>query len=136
MLIPSNSSFGFSGNIGLNPNANHAVKNPGESVLKAPGKQSSPAECEACNTRKYMDVSDESVSFQTPTHISPEDSFQRVSAFVTLNSKICPECGRSYISGGKTTTQIKYFNETNPYQQQLKNEDALKYQGMHINSKL
>lgn len=159
MLIPSNSSFGLSGNIGLNPNANHSVKNPGESFLKAPGKQSSPAECEACNTRKYMDVSDESVSFQTPTHISPEDSFQRVSAhekehvsnayskassdngkvvsaFVTLNSKICPECGRSYISGGETTTQIKYFNETNPYQQQLKNEDALKYQGMHINSKL
>jgi hypothetical protein len=89
MFIPSNSSIGLSGNINLNPNANHSVKNPGESISKAPGKQSSPAECEACSTRKYMDVSDESVSFQTPTHISPEDSFQRVSAHEKGTCKQC-----------------------------------------------
>ena len=48
----------------------HHILNPGESIMKAPGRTSSPAECQTCATRKYQDGSDESdVSFQTPTHI-------------------------------------------------------------------
>ena len=50
----------------------HLILNPGESLMKAPGRTSSPAECSTCANRKYQDGSDESdVSFQTPTHISP-----------------------------------------------------------------
>ena len=51
---------------------NSIIRNPGASMMVAPGRTSSPAECQTCASRKYQDGSDESdVSFQTPTHISP-----------------------------------------------------------------
>ena len=38
-------------------------------------------ECLTCDSRRYVDQSDDSgVSFQTPTHVSPEDSFAAVRA--------------------------------------------------------
>lgn len=50
--------------------SSHVILNPGEPIMKAPGRTSSPAECHTCANRKYQDGSDESdVSFQTPTHI-------------------------------------------------------------------
>lgn len=131
----------------------------GESDAKAPGKTSSPADCETCKSRKYKDGSDEMVSFKSPGHISPESSGSRVraheqehvsnafkdaskkngkvvSATVSLQTAVCPECGRSYVSGGTTETQIKYYNEENPYQQDLVLADALKYQGMNVDMAL
>ena len=118
------------------------------------GRKSSPEDCETCKNRKYQDGSDEMVSFKAPTHISPENSAAKVmgheqehvtnaykdaaqnngkvvSCSVTLKTDICPECGRSYIAGGTTSTQIKYYNEENPYQKDLKQTDALKYAGMN-----
>lgn len=117
------------------------VLNPGESRHKAVGKKSSPAECQTCANRKYQDGSDENdVSFQTPTHISPrnapvavlahehehvanayekerkgEAEVRRVS--VKLHNDICPECGKVYVAGGVTHTEMKYNNEDNPYEQ-------------------
>ena len=111
-------------------------------------------ECQTCKNRKYQDGSDEMVSFKAPSHISPESSAAKVmsheqehvtnaykdaaqnngkvvSCSVTLKSAICPECGRSYIAGGTTSTQIKYYNEDNPYQKDLKLTDGLKYSGMN-----
>ena len=41
-------------------------------------------------------------------------------------------CGRSYISGGVTSTQIRYYNEDNPYQDNLKSTDAVKYKGAGV----
>lgn len=137
-------------------NASGGVLNPGESDVKSPGKKSSPAECDTCKDRKYQDGSDEMVSFKAATHISPQasaslvraheqehvsnaykDAAQNngkvVSANVSIHSAVCPECGRSYVSGGTTSTQIKYYNEKNPYQQDLKATDAIKYQGMNLN---
>lgn len=85
-------------------------------------------ECQTCKERKYQDGSDDSgVSYQTPTHISPEQAASKVrghemehvyregakakredrkvvSQTVTLHTAICPECGRAYISGGTTRT--------------------------------
>jgi hypothetical protein len=85
-------------------------------------------ECKTCKNRKYQDSSDDpSVSFQTPTHISPGESASAVMAHegehvsnekakaaqegrrvvsqtVTLETSICPECGRVYVSGGVTRT--------------------------------
>ena len=43
------------------------------------------------------------------------------------------ECGRVYVSGGTTHTRIEYPNESNPYQQERKAQDALKYAGANIN---
>lgn len=121
---------------------------------KAPGKKSSPEDCETCKKRKYQDGSDEMVSFKSAAHISPESAAARVraheqehvsnaynkaakdngkviSASVSIHTAICPECGRTYVSGGTTHTQIKYYNEDNPYQKGLKTADQAKYSGMN-----
>lgn len=84
--------------------------------------------CESCEKRKYQDGSDDmGVSFQTPTRVAPEQAASAVrgheqehvvreqakaqredrrvvSQSVTLHSEICPECGKTYISGGTTRT--------------------------------
>ena len=140
-----------------NSDKTNTIKNPGESTEKLPGKKSSPAECETCKNRKYQDGSDEMVSFKSAAHISPEAAASRVrsheqehvsnaykkasqnngkvlSTNVSIKTAICPECGRSYLSGGETRTQIKYYNEDNPYQQDKKATDGLKYIGMNINA--
>ena len=131
------------------------IKNPSESNVKSAGRKSSPAECETCSSRKYQDGSDENVSFKSAQHISPSAAGTAVraheqehvsnaytkaaqkngrvlSANVAIRTSVCPECGRSYVSGGTTTTQIKYYNEENPYQKQLKQTDAAKYKGRMI----
>lgn len=131
------------------------TRNPGESDVKSPGRKSSPAECETCKNRKYQDGSDEMVSFKSATHISPQSAASAVrsheqehvsnaykkaaknngkvvSANVSIHTSVCPECGRSYVSGGTTSTQIKYRNEDNPYQKDLKAADAIKYKGMNL----
>jgi len=133
-----------------------AVLNPGESEVKSAGRKSSPAECETCKNRKYQDGSDEMVSFKAAAHVSPAASGSAVrgheqehvsnaykkasqnngkvlNASVSIKTAVCPECGRSYVSGGTTTTQIKYYNEDNPYQKDLKAQDADKYTGMNLN---
>ena len=140
-----------------NSDKTNIIKNPGESTEKLPGKKSSPAECETCKNRKYQDGSDEMVSFKSAAHISPEAAASRVrsheqehvsnaykkasqnngkvlSTNVSIKTSICPECGRSYVAGGETRTQIKYYNEDNPYQQDKKATDGLKYIGMNINA--
>ncbi|MGN0481228.1 MAG: hypothetical protein ACI4EV_06625 [Lachnospiraceae bacterium] len=105
-------------------------------------KRSGAVECATCASRKYQDGSDEMVSFKSPAHISPAASAGRVmaheqehvsnaykdagqnngrvvNASVSIKTAICPECGRSYTSGGLTRTSIKY-NEDNPYGRNMK----------------
>ena len=122
----------------------YGIKNPNE-------------ECETCKNRKYQDGSDETnVSFKAATHVSPnaagaavrahenqhvsnaykkaaQDNGKVLNASVSIHTSVCPECGRSYVSGGTTRTQIKYYNEENPYQQDLKATDGVKYRGMNVN---
>ena len=140
---------------GSSPAAGGVTVNPGESTITAPGRKSSPAECETCSNRKYQDGSDEMVSFKSAAHISPDSSATRVraheqehvsnaykkaakgngkvlAATVSLRSAICPECGRSYIAGGTTSTKIKYPNESNPYQQNRKSAHALSLLGNNV----
>lgn len=132
-----------------------AVKNPGESTVTTPGKASSPSECETCANRKYQDGSDENVSFKAPTHISPEaapaairaheqehvanayskaaeNNGKVISANVSIKMAVCPECGRSYVAGGLTTTKIRYSDESNPYQKNKKSADAAGLVGMNM----
>ena len=121
----------------------------------AQNPQKSPEECQTCQKRKYQDGSDEMVSFKSPRHISPENAASAVRAHeqehvsnaykkaasengkvicasVSIHTAVCPECGRTYVSGGTTRTQIKYYNEENPYQKDLKNADSTKYSGMNM----
>ncbi|MGI6086115.1 MAG: hypothetical protein ACOYIF_11900 [Acetivibrionales bacterium] len=88
-------------------------------------------ECRTCKNRKYVDKStDSGVSYQSPTRIAPGASFAAVSSHeqehvtseqvkaanngrrvvsqtVQIYIDTCPECGRAYASGGKTTTITK-----------------------------
>lgn len=134
------------------------IRNPGQSTEKKAGKQSSPAECQTCKERKYQDGSDEDVSFKAAAHIDPNAAASRVrsheqehvsnaykdaaenngkvlSCNVSLKTAVCPECGRTYVSGGTTATQIKYYNEDNPYQKEMKSSDAAgKYRGRNFDA--
>ncbi len=119
------------------------------------GRKSSPGECETCKRRKYQDGSNEMVSFKAAGHIDPNnaasvvmsheqehvsnayqkaelDNGEVVRASVRLKTDVCPECGRTYISGGETSTQIRYYNEDNPYQKDLKSADVSKYRGANV----
>lgn len=148
----SNLSYGYSN---IYAPSSKPVVNPGESTRVSPGRKSSPAECETCKNRKYQDGSDEMVSFKSAAHISPEASASKVraheqehvsnaykkaaqadgkvlSANVTLKTAICPECGQSYVAGGTTTTQIRYSDESNPYQQNKKSADAAAFIGQNF----
>ena len=141
---------------GIQAYQSNPLENYGESEIKNPGRRSSPSECDTCNNRKYQDGSNEMVSFKSATYISPESSMSKVmaheqehvanayqkaaskngkviSASVSLQSAVCPECGRSYIAGGTTSTQIKYYNEKNPYQQDKKATDSLSLSGANVN---
>ena len=119
------------------------------------GATSSPGECETCKNRKYQDGSNENVSFKAATHISPnaagtavrahegehvsnaytkaaQDNGKVVNASVAIHTSVCPECGRTYVSGGTTKTMIQYSDETNPYQQNQKALDAAYLIGANI----
>ena len=106
--------------------ANYKTQPARESQSASP--TDNPTECKTCESRRYQDVSnDSSVSFQSPTHISPGQSAAMVSAHesehvtneqaraseegreivsqtVMLKTSICPECKRVYVSGGETRT--------------------------------
>lgn len=88
-------------------------------------------ECETCKNRKYQDGSqDPSVSFKTPTRLSPEraafairaheaehvaharvkaqkEDQEIVSQSVSYRTGVCPECGRIYMAGGTTRTTFR-----------------------------
>jgi|GEM_PF-629517 len=121
-------------------------------------KRAGVLKCETCATRKYQDGSDEQVSFKSPQHISPNAAGARVrgheqehvnnaydkaaekggkvlNASVAIHTAVCPECGRTYVSGGTTTTQIKYPNEDNPYQKDRKAADGAMLSGMNFDAK-
>ena len=127
-----------------------------EEDTKANGTKVSPEEFKTCKNRKYQDGSDEAnVSFKSASHVSPESAGAAVrsheaehvknaynkaatgngkviSASVNIHTSVCPECGRTYVSGGTTNTQIKYYNESNPYQQNKKSADSINYRGANI----
>ena len=116
---------------------------------------SSSEECQTCKNRKYADGSNENVSYKSATHIAPgaagnavrahegehvsnaytkasQNNGKVISASVSIHTSVCPECGRTYASGCTTNTMIKYPNESNPYQQERKSQDALRFTGNNI----
>ena len=112
-------------------------------------------ECETCAHRKYQDGSDEMVSFKSATHISPDaaatavrahegehvsnaydkaakNNGEVVNASVAIHTSVCPECGRTYVSGGTTTTTIRY-NKDN-YAKNAEIQDATVVPGKDIDT--
>lgn len=92
--------------------------------------------CKTCASRTYQDKSNDiGVSFQAPTQISPSEapsavasheqehvSNNRISAQksggdilfqnVSIQTNICPECKRVYVSGG-VTKSVAAYNSSN-----------------------
>ena len=94
--------------------------------MKAEGQED--GECETCKNRKYQDESDDpGVSFKTASKVgagsaeaavrgheyehvnrnrakAARENKEIVSQSVVIKRAICPECGKSYVSGGETKT--------------------------------
>ncbi len=122
--LPGSRTQGASSAPGGESSATDPLSQAKEKDLKRLGLK----ECKTCQNRTYVDVSnDPGVSFKTPTRLSPAaaDSAVRahegehvsresakaesenrkvISQSVQIYTDICPECGRMYTSGGKTTT--------------------------------
>ena len=96
-------------------------------------------ECSSCSSRRYVDKSnDSSVSYQTPTKLSPgtaalavgaherehvvnerakasREDRQIVNQTVMIKYAICPECHKMYAAGGVTKTQsVKKNDDAKP----------------------
>lgn len=91
--------------------------------------------CETCENRKYQDGSDDpGVSFKTAAKVGPRGAESAVRGHeaehvsrdraeaerngreviyqsVIIKRAICPECGKSYVSGGQTTTVTRKAQE-------------------------
>jgi len=121
----------LSGNFsGINAPSGDAEGSPSTNIAEngTVGAVEPRGNCTTCENRRYVDKSDDaSVSFQTPTNISPNMSAAAVAAHenehvrneqarahrdgreivhqsVSLTYDTCPECGRHYVSGGTTRT--------------------------------
>ena len=114
-------------------------------------------ECETCKNRKYKDVSDDpGVSFKSAAKISKgnvasvvrshenehvvrereksdREGREVVSQNVTIKNAICPECGKSYVSGGETVTVTKARTED---KFKVGMEDYTQNSGLFLNSSI
>lgn len=117
-------------------------------------------ECLTCKNRKYVDGSNEGdVSFKAPSHINPnhaaaavmgheqehvtnaitegnKENKELVNVSVTLQTSVCPECGRVYVSGGTTHSTMRTTRDgsenTNPYAKQQANLNYLMSAGRNF----
>ncbi len=136
-------------------NVNRVTPINTDNSVDSASKVKQTTECSTCENRKYVDGSNENdVSFKTPGVIKPEQAYAKVSAHerqhvsnavakgsepgaelisasVSLKMSVCPECGRSYVAGGQTVTQIKY-TEDNPYEKNRKSYEGSLLVGNNI----
>ncbi len=99
-------------------------------------KEKQDGECQTCENRKYQDGSDDpGVSFKTAGRIAPEaaeavvrghenehvvrdqaeadrEGREVVSQSVRIKHGICPECGKTYVTGGVTETVTRAKRDT------------------------
>ncbi len=121
-------------------------------------KKSGKIECATCAGRMYQDGSDENVSFKAAAHVSPEAAGAAVRshegehvsnaykkafmnngkvmrASVSIHMAVCPECGRSYVSGGTTSTSIMYYgNKSGADSRRLTLDEAAGIKGRFIDT--
>lgn len=104
------------------------IKNLRTRLDKMKTEEEENGECETCKNRKYQDESDDpGVSFKTASKVgagsaeaavrgheyehvnrnqakAAREGKEIVYQSVTIKRAICPECGKSYVSGGETKT--------------------------------
>ncbi len=130
-------------NLSKNLVYNTGIKNDVENkttagVQKKEVNKTKTGDCQTCKERRYQDGSmDSGVSFKSPTKLTPEQASSAVISHekehytreaqnaksenkdvlvnsIRLHSSICPDCGRSYISGGETTTVTRTRPNSSP----------------------
>lgn len=104
------------------------IKNLRTRLDKMKAEEEEDGECETCKNRKYQDESDDpGVSFKTASKVgagsaeaavrgheyehvnrnqakAEREGKEIVYQSVVIKRAICPECGKSYVSGGETKT--------------------------------
>lgn len=153
MNIGGISGYGGVGYYGFSPISRPGTQTNIDDPIAGASKR---GECQTCKERKYVDGSDEMVSFKAPASISPQEAPGKVMAHeqehvanaytkaaegggkvlqasVSMKMAICPECGRSYVAGGETTTKIQYPKD-NPYADNKKSSDYSGLVGSNIDT--
>ncbi|MDR1704805.1 MAG: hypothetical protein LBS19_09015 [Clostridiales bacterium] len=126
----------------------------GDSEIKQM-KRLGQVQCETCANRTYQDASgDPGVSFKSPTKLSPGMAATAVASHerehvnrnaakaaqedkvaystVRLFSAVCPECGKSYISGGETMTMTKSKAKTQDFANKFMEAAVVKGVGTNV----
>ena len=102
-------------------------------------KRSGQVECETCaKSAAHIDPSAAAtkVMAHEQEHVSNANrkaaskDGEVLNATVTLKTAVCPECGRSYVSGGVTNTAIKY--PATSYGQNQKSADYPEFAGKNV----
>jgi hypothetical protein len=130
----------------------------GDSEIKQM-KRVGKVQCETCASRTYQDgSSDSGVSFKSPTKISPGAAASAVASHerehvnrnaskaaredkvaystVRLFSAVCPECGKSYISGGETMTMTKSKAKTQDFADKFMEANVVKGVGNNVDKEI
>lgn len=138
----------------------NGVSSVSENGNKSVDKTDPNYKCQTCANRAYQDGSNENnVSFKSATKISPEaaasavrgheqehvknayakaeqNNGKVVSATVAIHTSVCPECGKTYVSGGTTKTSIKYSKEENPYEQNQQKAFGSYLRGINVDMEM
>ncbi|MDR1665284.1 MAG: hypothetical protein LBR83_10280 [Clostridiales bacterium] len=118
-------------------------------------------ECQTCANRKYQDgSSDPGVSFKSPTKLAPgqaagavyaherehytreeakaeEEGREVLSNNIRLFTDVCPECGKTYVSGGETRTVTRAKQEQAPFTKDFFDATVGKHlSGQNVNEKV
>ncbi len=137
--LQQSNNTNLSKNIAFNNGIRNNVENKTTAgIQKKDVNKTQTGECQTCKERRYQDGSNDSgVSFKNPTKLTPDQAASAVISHekehytreasraesenkdvlvnsIRLESSICPDCGRSYISGGETTTVTRTRKNQSP----------------------
>ncbi len=137
--LQQNNNNNLAKNLAFNNGIKNSVENKTSAgIQKKDVNKTNTGECQTCSERRYQDGShDSGVSFKNPTKLTPDQAASAVISHekehytreaqaaknenkdvlvnsIRLESSICPDCGRSYISGGETTTVTRTRPNNSP----------------------
>ena len=125
---------GITGGPGAKPEGAGSADAVNKGITPEPAKI-----CHTCANRRYQDVSgDPGVSFKAPTKLTPDmaagavmsherehytreaskaeqEGREVLSNEIRLFTSICPECGKTYVSGGETRTVTRKRAESDVF---------------------
>lgn len=134
-----NNFYGVNNYLPAGDNANKLPMSEAPVKTNGAQKPEGAKECQTCANRRYQDSSgDPGVSFKAPTKLTPNQAASAVPAHerehysresakaksegrevvsndIRIFTSICPECGRTYVSGGETRTVTRKIAENEKF---------------------